>query len=112
MKCKQNWDVAQHVKNTFMIKDQLTAVNASVTDPIFIQMSIQSLPANALFDRLRDMVESGDDKVGTPGILTDQIYRRIASTSVIRSLVLLVSSEEYKIMQVVKHLRLRLMVPV
>ncbi|CAI5721565.1 unnamed protein product [Peronospora effusa] len=75
MKCKPNWDVAQHVENMFMIKDQLVAVNAGIRDPIFTQMLIRSLPANARFDRLRGMVESGDDKVDTSEKLKDQILR-------------------------------------
>ncbi|CAI5711547.1 unnamed protein product [Peronospora effusa] len=59
----------------FMIKDQLVAVNAGIRDPIFTQMLIRSLPANARFDRLRGMVESGDDKVDTSEKLGDQFLR-------------------------------------
>ncbi|POM60194.1 hypothetical protein PHPALM_30977 [Phytophthora palmivora] len=75
VRCKSNWDVQQHVANMFLTKDQLAALKAEVRDPIFINITIKSLPANPRFDRLRGIVETGASEVDTPDKLRDQIIR-------------------------------------
>ncbi|ETO59573.1 hypothetical protein F444_22095 [Phytophthora nicotianae P1976] len=46
-KCKPEWDVRQHVNGMFLVKAQLAALNADVQEPIFTNMLMRSLPANA-----------------------------------------------------------------